>query len=138
MTMKLSAVIALAFLTATSGQAFAGAYGKSYTSTSGTAMTAVSSQVLTDKNGMTLYVFDKDAKGVSNCNGDCADNWPPFATKADAKANAKAKDGFSIISRKDGSLQWAKDGAPLYYWVGDSAPGDTNGDGIGGVWHLAH
>jgi len=34
-------------------------------------------------------------------------------------------------------MQWAKDGAPLYFWIGDSATGDTNGDGVGGVWHIA-
>jgi len=44
---------------------------------------------------------------------------------------------LDAIERKDGSKQWAKDGKPLYFWVGDTEPGETNGDGVGGVWHVA-
>ena len=40
------------------------------------------------------------------------------------------------MTRKDGAEQWAFKGMPLYYWAGDSKPGDTNGDGVGGVWHV--
>lgn len=90
--------------------------------------------LLTAQNGMTLYTFDKDKTGASNCYGDCADSWPPYLAKANAKAPAA---GFSIIKRKDGTSQWAKDGAPLYFWVGDTKPGEATGDGVGGVWHLA-
>lgn len=85
-------------------------------------------------NGMTLYTFDKDSAGSSNCYDNCAVNWPPYL----AQAGAEAPEGFTIISRNDGTSQWAKDGAPLYFWVGDTAPGDTNGDGVGGVWHVAN
>ena len=87
---------------------------------------------LTDENGMTLYTFDKDSAGVSNCYDSCAVSWPPYLASAGATA-----DGLTTIERRDGALQWAKDGAPLYLWVGDSAPGDATGDGVGGVWHLA-
>lgn len=89
--------------------------------------------VLADQKGMTLYTFDNDAKGVSNCYNDCADAWPPFAAAADAEAAGQ----FEPIKRKDGSMQWAFKGQPLYTWVGDSASGDITGDGVGGVWHLA-
>ncbi len=88
---------------------------------------------LTDNEGMTLYTFDKDTKGKSNCYNDCAMKWPPFM----AKDGAKVKDGYSIITRNDGTKQWAYNGAPLYTWVGDTKKGDTNGDGVGGVWHIA-
>ncbi len=82
------------------------------------------------KNGLTLYTFRKDAKNTSNCYDKCAANWPPFT----AGASAKPEGALGIIQRKDGSRQWALNGKPLYFWVGDSAQGDVNGDGVGGVW----
>lgn len=81
-------------------------------------------------SGLTLYTFRKDAANASNCYGDCAVNWPPFT----AAASAKPEGALGIIQRKDGSRQWALNGKPLYFWVGDSAMGDVNGDGVGGVW----
>lgn len=89
--------------------------------------------VLTDFNGMTLYIFDKDTAGVSNCYDTCAEKWPPLFADADATAEGD----FSVVQRTDGSAMWAYKGMPLYYWYEDAAPGDTKGDGVGGVWHLA-
>ncbi|QND42688.1 hypothetical protein HB770_16390 [Rhizobium leguminosarum bv. viciae] len=85
------------------------------------------------ENGMTLYTFKKDVKGVSNCNDDCAKNWPPLMAAGDAKADG----AYSIVDRKDGTKQWAKDGMPLYFWVKDKKAGDITGDGVGGNWDLA-
>ena len=90
-------------------------------------------EVLSDKDGMALYTFDKDSRKTSNCNGDCAVNWPPLLAAGTDHKNGK----LSVIDRADGTRQWAYKGAPLYYWIGDTAPGDINGDGVGGVWHLA-
>ena len=89
--------------------------------------------VLTDANGMTLYTFDKDTAGVSNCYDDCAANWPPVTAAADAKADGE----FTIVDRTDGTKMWAHEGMPLYLWVKDTKPGDVTGDGVGGVWHTA-
>lgn len=89
---------------------------------------------LSAENGMTLYTFDNDSAGTSNCYDSCAVSWSPYLAAAGAAAPA---DGFSTVQRRDGTQQWAKDGAPLYFWAGDAAPGDTNGDGVGGVWHIA-
>ena len=86
-----------------------------------------------DASGMTLYVFDKDAKGMSACTGACAAKWPPLT----AAAGSSAAGDFAPIKRPDGSLQWALGGRPLYLWQGDTAPGETTGDGVGGVWHVA-
>ena len=86
---------------------------------------------LTDEKGMTLYIYDKDEKGTSNCYDDCAKNWPPLM----AAEGAEAKDAYSLITRKDGKKQWAYKEMPLYLWLYDEDPGDTNGDGMGGVWH---
>ncbi|MBF0324117.1 hypothetical protein A6A05_07350 [Magnetospirillum moscoviense] len=89
--------------------------------------------VLTDAAGMTLYVFDKDEPGKSNCADSCAVNWPPAtADKAD-----KAKAPYSIITRADGSMQWAYGGKPLYRWAKDAKPGDATGDGFRDIWHVA-
>ncbi|HVY59262.1 MAG TPA: hypothetical protein VHA77_15535 [Xanthobacteraceae bacterium] len=91
-------------------------------------------KALVDAKGMTLYIFDKDAAGKSNCNGQCATNWPPLMASADAKASGK----FSVVTRDDGSKQWAYGGKPLYTWKNDKKAGDATGDGFAnGAWHVA-
>lgn len=90
-------------------------------------------KVLVDGKGMTLYTFAKDSAGKSACNGQCLTNWPALT----ASAGAKDADGYTVISRDDGSKQWAYKGQPLYTWVKDSKPGDITGDGVGGNWNLA-
>lgn len=89
-------------------------------------------QVLTDANGMTLYIFDKDEAGTSTCYDDCATKWPPLL--ADGTA---AEGDFTLVERTDGTQMLAYKGKPLYYWYEDTKPGDTSGDGVGGVWHIA-
>lgn len=133
--MKLIAALTLGFLVAGCEDAYAGDYSNTSNTTGayGSVQLASSARVATP-SGMTLYIFDKDVPGRSNCYGDCAENWPPYAASANAKASGN---GFSIIKRTDGTRQWAKDSAPLYLWVGDSVAGDTTGDGVGGVWHIA-
>jgi predicted lipoprotein with Yx(FWY)xxD motif len=85
---------------------------------------------LVDSHGMTVYVYDVDQPGVSNCYDGCARAWPPVP------AVTAPQGPYSIITRKDGSTQLAYDNRPLYTYVGDSQPGDTTGDGLGGVWHI--
>lgn len=89
--------------------------------------------VLTDADQHSLYTFDKDADGVSNCYQKCATLWPPLM----ADKGAIASGPFSLIERKDGGLQWTLNGKPLYRWIKDGQPGDISGDGVKGVWHLA-
>ncbi len=133
--MKLISALTLGVLVAGCNDAYAANnYDPSLTSDTYGMVKFASASMLKGANGMTLYTFDNDAPGRSNCNGGCADSWPPYTASANEKASGK---GMSIITRNDGSLQWAKDGAPLYFWVGDSEPGDTTGDGVGGVWHIA-
>jgi len=95
-------------------------------------MDTAKGEVLVDAAGMTLYIFDKDAKGVSNCYDGCAAKWPPVLAAKGAKADGE----MTLVKRKDGAMQWAHDGMPLYYWQGDKKPGDVSGDGVGGVWHV--
>ncbi|ATG48792.1 hypothetical protein CEW89_15190 [Celeribacter ethanolicus] len=82
---------------------------------------------------MTLYTFDKDEKGVSNCYDMCAANWPPVVGDADMELPS----GYSLITRKEGYEQVAYKGMPLYGWVKDEKPGDMTGEGVNGVWHVA-
>jgi len=90
-------------------------------------------KALVDGKAMTLYVFDRDTAGKSNCNGQCAINWPPLAAPADAKASGD----FTIVTRDDGSKQWAYKGKPVYTFAKDTKAGDANGDGVNNVWHIA-
>jgi predicted lipoprotein with Yx(FWY)xxD motif len=87
---------------------------------------------LVNAKGMTLYIFDKDAAGKSNCNGGCATNWPPAA----AAASDKASGDFTLVTRDDGAKQWVHKGKPLYTWAKDAKAGDAGGGAIPN-WHLA-
>ncbi len=90
-------------------------------------------KALVDGAGMTLYTYDRDSGGASNCNGVCTNNWPPFHAPADAKASGD----WTIVTRKDGAKQWAYKAKPLYTFYHDGAPGDAKGDGVNSVWHIA-
>ena len=87
--------------------------------------------IMTNVSGMTLYTFDKDLPGRSVCNGQCAANWPPFA----AGATDHEGGDWTLVTRDDGSKQWAWLGMPLYLWSKDQKPGDRSGDGVNKVWH---
>lgn len=82
---------------------------------------------------MTLYTYDKDSEGQSACSGQCAKNWPPLA----AAQGAQASGDWSLVAREDGTQQWAYYGKPLYTFIQDKKPGDKNGDGKMGAWHVA-
>ena len=90
--------------------------------------------VLATPAGATVYTFDKDSagSGKSVCNAQCAQNWPPVA----AQAGDTASGDWSIVTRDDGSKQWAYKGAPLYTYAKDAKPGDATGDKRGNVWHV--
>jgi predicted lipoprotein with Yx(FWY)xxD motif len=125
--MRKSFMLAIAVLTTVTTVAFAQmAPTKTGDSTKG--------KVLTDDKGMTLYVFDKDSGGKSACNGPCAGNWPPLT----AAGGAMPMGDYSVITRDDGSKQWAYKGRPLYTWKDDKKTGDITGDGrLNGAWHIA-
>jgi len=90
--------------------------------------------VLTDPAGKTLYVFDKDQPGKSNCNGACLQAWPAYTADTGSGAVRKLPEVGRLPG--DGAQQWTWNKMPLYYFVGDAKPGDRAGDGSGGVWHL--
>jgi predicted lipoprotein with Yx(FWY)xxD motif len=91
--------------------------------------------VLTNANGFTLYSFAPDTPTKSNCNGTCAQNWPPVKGPVTASGVTGT---FGTIKRSDGSVQATFDGHPLYAFAGDTAPGQAKGNGLnaaGGLWH---
>ena len=90
--------------------------------------------MLTDGKGMTLYTFDKDTEaGKSACSGPCLAAWPALVAAADAKPMGE----WTVITRGDGTKQWAYKGKPLYTFVHDTKAGEMTGDGKGNVWHTA-
>jgi predicted lipoprotein with Yx(FWY)xxD motif len=96
-------------------------------------------KVLTDAAGMTLYVFKNDVNGSgkSACNGGCAAAWPAMVTATAPATVDGATGAFTLITRDDGTMQVAYKGQPIYHYAKDQAPGDTTGDGVGGVWSIA-
>lgn len=94
---------------------------------------------LTGAGGMTLYVLARDPAGLSTCSLDCAKTWPPATAALGAKipAPAGATGTVSTLTRSDGKVQVTYNDMPLYYFSGDSAAGDTKGQGTGGVWYVA-
>ena len=92
--------------------------------------------VLVDADGLTLYGFTKDEDGSPTCEGDCADAWPPLLVDGEELPEGLDPEVFSVVERPDGSLQLKAGKWPLYRFAGDSEPGDTNGQGSGGVWFV--
>lgn len=91
---------------------------------------------LTDSTGLTLYRFDKDTAKPpkSNCDGDCAKTWPAVAA-GDVTASAGMDPALlGEVVRSDGSKQLTVAGWPAYRFNKDAKAGDTNGQGVGGVW----
>lgn len=88
-------------------------------------------------NGMTLYTYGKDKPGQSSaCTGGCATAWPPYIVTGDIPVGNGVNGTVGTSTRADGSLQLTYGGLPLYYYGKDMKPGDTTGQGIGGVWYV--
>jgi len=92
--------------------------------------------VVVDGQGMTVYVFDEDTQGsgASSCSGQCLQAWPAVVADSEHPQVDGVTGEVGTITRDDGTLQVTLEGWPLYLWQGDSAPGDTTGQGVEGVW----
>ena len=157
------AILAVAFATACGGSSSSssetaatstpasagGGYGKpAATSTPAAGSEAVSIKAskgelgtfLTDSEGRTLYLWEADKSSSSTCSGACAQAWPPLTTKAAPKAGAGVQASLlGTTKRDDGTMEVTYDGHPLYYFAGDSSPGQTSGqgnDGFGAEWYV--
>jgi predicted lipoprotein with Yx(FWY)xxD motif len=97
-------------------------------------------QYLTDSKGMTLYLFANDTGTKSTCSGACATEWPPLTTTGAPTASGGATASMlGTTTRSDGTTQVTYAGHPLYHFNGDSAAGDTNGEGstdFNGTWSV--
>ncbi|NBD25777.1 plastocyanin/azurin family copper-binding protein [Paenibacillus glycinis] len=91
---------------------------------------------LTDASGRTLYYFDKDTAGKSNCAGDCLVNWPAYSAGGTGVPTGVNAADWGTITRADGSMQSTFKGFPLYYFIKDAKAGDTLGQNVGSVWFV--
>lgn len=95
-------------------------------------------ELITDSNGMTLYIFTEDGPGVSNCYDGCAEAWPPLTVEEGVLpvAHFGIPNVFDTIERTDGTNQVTYLDMPLYRFANDRAPGDATGQGAGDVWYV--
>ena len=95
-------------------------------------------QYLTDAAGRTLYFYQGDGKGTSNCYEYCAEKFPPVTTNGKPTAGDGVNAaGLGTLKRTTGETQVTYDGHPLYYFISDMQPGNTAGDSTrmaGGSW----
>lgn len=92
-------------------------------------------EIVVDGEGMVVYQFDDDQRGAgeSMCEGQCLENWPPVPGSDDVELEGVTGE-VGTITGTDGTEQLTLNGWPLYYYVGDQAPGDTTGQGVQDVW----
>ncbi len=91
--------------------------------------------VLVNSQGLTLYYNTSDTTS-SVCSGGCASAWPPIVSTSTPNSVTSLPGTLSLLTDANGS-QVTYNGHPLYTYSGDSAPGQTNGEGIGGIWFVA-
>jgi predicted lipoprotein with Yx(FWY)xxD motif len=125
---------------AASASASASPTGGSSTGLVITTKTGSAGAFLTDGSGRAVYLWTKDGKDSSACTGACTGAWPPVTTTGAVTAAGGAnKSELSTITRSDGSKQVTCNGHPLYYFSGDSGPGQVSGqgsNGFGAKWWL--
>jgi predicted lipoprotein with Yx(FWY)xxD motif len=95
---------------------------------------------LVDAKGRALYLWDADHGAMSTCSGACAQAWPPLTTAGTPKAGGRVKASLlGTTTRSNGSREVTYAGHPLYYYAGDSRPGDATGQGLdafGAKWYV--
>ena len=137
---RLVLLLAVALVSAVAaGAALAGGTAGHKTVTVKLVTTADFGKVLATSRGLTLYHYTDEIRGKVDCKGACAKLWPPLLVKAGTKPSAGVgltASKLGTLRRPDGGTQVTYNGWPLYFFAGDSAPGDTNGEGQGGVWYV--
>jgi predicted lipoprotein with Yx(FWY)xxD motif len=92
--------------------------------------------ILVDANGMTLYLNTQDTATTTSCTGSCAATWPPLSASGSTNAGAGVQSdqlGTLMVGSTDQVTYY---GHPLYTYSGDTKSGDTNGQGVGGIWYV--
>lgn len=93
--------------------------------------------ILTDQTGRTLYAFAADKEGKSSCAADCLATWPALTSdKPFTATEGTDPKQLSAIKRTEGTEQATYNGWPMYYYVGDQAPGDIDGQNVDGLWFV--
>lgn len=129
---------------ASTGGGYPGAAGTPPGSSGPSATIAVRSttlgQILVDRSGRTLYLFEGDQGTASSCYNACAGVWPPATATAAPVAGAGVHQSLlATTARKDGSMELVYNGHPLYYFISDKQPGDTTGQALssfGADWYV--
>jgi predicted lipoprotein with Yx(FWY)xxD motif len=132
-----AALVALTALSAGCGSSGGGATAATppktasgQTATIGLASTGLG-QILVDSQARTLYLFKKDSGTTSACSGECASAWPPLVVNGMPTVGAGANSSLvGTTKRSDGTTQVTYSGHPLYRFVKDQKPGETNGQGV--------
>jgi predicted lipoprotein with Yx(FWY)xxD motif len=95
-------------------------------------------RILFDGRGFALYAFTADPRGGTSCTGDCARAWPPYIVSGRLRAGSGVRASLmGTIRRPDGTRQLTYRGKPLYYYIGDTAPGVVRCQNVrefGGLW----
>lgn len=96
-------------------------------------------KILVDSQGRTLYLFEGDSGTTSNCSGACASAWPPLRANGQTTVGSGANAALlGSTPRSDGGTQVTYNGHPVYLFIKDQKPGDTNGEGVnafGALWY---
>ena len=92
--------------------------------------------ILVDGQGRTLYALTKDTNGTPTCTGACATAWPPAVVNTTVLAGPGVTAPTTAVDAPGGGKMLKAGKWPLYRFAGDAAPGDTNGQGSGGVWFV--
>ena len=136
-TFLLAALVIVAASLATASVAFGGGQRSAGAATV-TAHASLFGRVLFDGSGRALYLFKRDKGSRSTCSGACAKAWPPFLTSKAPKAGAGARASLiGTTKRADGTVQVTYAGHPLYYFSGDTKPGQITCENVvnfGGLW----
>jgi predicted lipoprotein with Yx(FWY)xxD motif len=138
--MRLAPVLAASalLLAACAPQTGSGSLPPSGTAIQITVSHTAAGDALAGAGGKTLYTLSTDTSSASTCLGGCANTWPPLLGDGSQVTPGDGVSGsFGSITREGREKQVTHNGQPLYYYVGDSAAGDSNGDGVGGVWSIA-
>jgi predicted lipoprotein with Yx(FWY)xxD motif len=97
-----------------------------------------SETIFTNDAGMTLYYYMPDKDSSVTCTGACAANWPPLMAGSTTPGPLPGASGtWGSAPNPSGGSVVTYNGWPLYTFVKDTAPGQTNGQGIGGAWFVA-
>lgn len=91
---------------------------------------------IVDTKGNALYNFTKDQPDVSNCKGGCLKAWPVFYAGDIVAPSIMNNSDFGVITNSEGSRQTTYKKMPLYYYINDTARGDTNGQGVNDAWFI--